>query len=306
MLQQGTNDPQAIMKLQTFLKANGLYNGAIDGKFGPITANAVKQFQTTQGIKSDAIVGPITQGKINSYGVLNHPAVAAAMASDPAYAAAMKALQSDPKLSDAANAAFKMVGEGTYSPEEFRNQYAQQYAALDPYYRQDEAHSKSNIENQLGLNKENYNRSVADTTAQFGNDKQALDTDSANKGILFSTARMQNEAGLQNKYQSDLAGKSSSYNAGQSGLLNDYQYKYGDSVNSLGQYMNNQSAPTLNASTPQNNVQKGGIQSIYNPGANKYYGTQNTAQNYNTGVNTSDWLKNYYNKSNQASSTTKI
>lgn len=40
-----------------------------DGVFGPLTAAAVKQFQTRTGLTGDGIVGPITTAKLHSFGI---------------------------------------------------------------------------------------------------------------------------------------------------------------------------------------------------------------------------------------------
>jgi hypothetical protein len=51
---------QAVRAVQLLLKDKFGHNIAVDGIFGPNTANAVKAFQTSRGISSDGIVGPIT------------------------------------------------------------------------------------------------------------------------------------------------------------------------------------------------------------------------------------------------------
>jgi hypothetical protein len=53
-----------VQQLQQFLQAQGYDTGPIDGKFGPKTANALKQFQQASGIGADAIVGPETRKAI--------------------------------------------------------------------------------------------------------------------------------------------------------------------------------------------------------------------------------------------------
>jgi peptidoglycan hydrolase-like protein with peptidoglycan-binding domain len=44
--------------------ANKGYSLSVDGAFGPITQNAVRSFQSSQGIAADGIVGPVTWGKL--------------------------------------------------------------------------------------------------------------------------------------------------------------------------------------------------------------------------------------------------
>lgn len=60
---QGKTGPE-VRAVQRLLKNKFGYNIAIDGIFGPDTANAVKQFQNSKGLSSDGIVGPKTWQKL--------------------------------------------------------------------------------------------------------------------------------------------------------------------------------------------------------------------------------------------------
>lgn len=55
-----------VKTLQTYLKGIGLYQGKIDGIYGPQTQSAVQQFQGTHGLSTDGIVGPKTVAAINA------------------------------------------------------------------------------------------------------------------------------------------------------------------------------------------------------------------------------------------------
>lgn len=54
------NQGYDVYYLQVHLKALGYYNGELDGKFGMVTAQAVKALQTAHAIKVDGVVGPQT------------------------------------------------------------------------------------------------------------------------------------------------------------------------------------------------------------------------------------------------------
>lgn len=50
--------------IQTALKNAGFYSGAIDGKIGRKTKEAIKEFQKANGLKADGIVGKQTWSKL--------------------------------------------------------------------------------------------------------------------------------------------------------------------------------------------------------------------------------------------------
>lgn len=55
-----------VLQLQTVLKTQNDYLGALDGDFGPMTLTAVKAFQTAHSIIADGIVGPKTNAILNN------------------------------------------------------------------------------------------------------------------------------------------------------------------------------------------------------------------------------------------------
>lgn len=59
VLKIGNRGP-AVADLQEALGAVGVYDGEIDGQFGPITDSAVRTFQRTNGLTPDGIAGPAT------------------------------------------------------------------------------------------------------------------------------------------------------------------------------------------------------------------------------------------------------
>jgi peptidoglycan hydrolase-like protein with peptidoglycan-binding domain len=60
MVQQGDQGSE-VTTVQQALQTQGFDPGPIDGKFGPQTALAVRQFQSSQGLAVDGIVGPDTE-----------------------------------------------------------------------------------------------------------------------------------------------------------------------------------------------------------------------------------------------------
>jgi len=59
--------PWTVRQTQRALAAAGFYKGAIDGKDGPQTRKALKEFQQANGLKSDGIVGPATTAMLGRY-----------------------------------------------------------------------------------------------------------------------------------------------------------------------------------------------------------------------------------------------
>ncbi len=62
----GPYKPGAL-DIQTALKNAGYYTGALDGKIGPMTKNAVKEFQKANNLAVDGRVGPKTWEVLKAY-----------------------------------------------------------------------------------------------------------------------------------------------------------------------------------------------------------------------------------------------
>jgi peptidoglycan hydrolase-like protein with peptidoglycan-binding domain len=64
-------------KVQSALKSAGLYTGNVDGKIGPKTREAIKTFQSQNGLKADGVAGAQTWAKLAQYYTSSAPAPAA-------------------------------------------------------------------------------------------------------------------------------------------------------------------------------------------------------------------------------------
>lgn len=58
-LSRGSTGPY-VTEVQTKLQSLGFYSGAVDGVFGPLTEQAVRDFQQSRGLAVDGVVGPNT------------------------------------------------------------------------------------------------------------------------------------------------------------------------------------------------------------------------------------------------------
>jgi peptidoglycan hydrolase-like protein with peptidoglycan-binding domain len=58
-------------EIQQALKNAGFYQGAVDGKMGPVTREAVKEFQRVHGLTDDGVVGRQTWAKLKAYADLS-------------------------------------------------------------------------------------------------------------------------------------------------------------------------------------------------------------------------------------------
>lgn len=54
-------------EVQTALKNAGFYTGNIDGKMGPATDKAIKDFQASNSLKADGVVGTKTKSLLAKY-----------------------------------------------------------------------------------------------------------------------------------------------------------------------------------------------------------------------------------------------
>lgn len=54
-------------QIQEILRAQGFYTGPVDGKIGKRTIDAVKKFQSANGLKEDGVLGSATKEKLLSW-----------------------------------------------------------------------------------------------------------------------------------------------------------------------------------------------------------------------------------------------
>ena len=57
--------------IQQALKNSGFYQGSVDGKMGPLTKGAIREFQRVHGLKDDGVVGKQTWAQMSTYANLS-------------------------------------------------------------------------------------------------------------------------------------------------------------------------------------------------------------------------------------------
>ena len=67
----GSSLKPTTREIQQALKNAGFYQGTVDGKMGPVTREAVKEFQRVQGLTDDGVVGRQTWAKLKAYSDLS-------------------------------------------------------------------------------------------------------------------------------------------------------------------------------------------------------------------------------------------
>jgi peptidoglycan hydrolase-like protein with peptidoglycan-binding domain len=58
-------------EIQQALKNAGFYQGSVDGKLGPQTRSAIREFQRVHGLADDGVVGRQTWSKLRAYAELS-------------------------------------------------------------------------------------------------------------------------------------------------------------------------------------------------------------------------------------------
>jgi peptidoglycan hydrolase-like protein with peptidoglycan-binding domain len=68
-LNPGTSNPEFVKKVQQALKDKGVYSGAIDGKMGPATRDAISAFQKANKLEVTADKGTLDDETLRALGV---------------------------------------------------------------------------------------------------------------------------------------------------------------------------------------------------------------------------------------------
>lgn len=233
-IQQGSSGPQ-VTQLQQTLANLGFNPGPIDGKFGPKTLAAVKQFQQSKGLKVDGIVGPITSGalygnsgqqttqpktnQINS----NNQQLAEILQNNPTFAEQYN----DPKLKSyfdslspdlleaylpVINSLNGLIESGNMinpdieiSPAQAAEFLNQAKTELDPYYQEQIGFAQKDLDESFQRLQQDYENGIDRLERDYVAQTYIQDQNEADAGTTFSSGRVTRRNDLAQKTSDKLA-----------------------------------------------------------------------------------------------------
>lgn len=170
--------------------------------------------------------------------------------------------------------------------------------ALAPAYEAQQTFDTAGVEDTLRKNQEGLADFETDQARQFGKDKDALDQNAADNGVLFSGARIQKQRDLRTGYETaeQRAQRGAAENATETGRS--FQYAYGNKpAASLSSYYQLPGASNYNAGVAHGAVTPSPtLSSAYDPSAYNFQGTKPVAQKTAIQTRAASLLANKANK----------
>lgn len=305
-----------VKALQQYLNGLGYDVGKVDSVYGPKVEAAVKQYQLDNGLTADGNFGPLSLGKAKTLATTNITAGGAGTgkpADDPSFmfntdtgqinpnfvpktqkeldqfynASALahpvfKGNSAEALAAAAESGDFSGLYDSTGQPFSNADQeaaVAKANEALAPGFEATKTYDTLNSGDALAKAKNTYDKSLVTDKENFQTDKNTLDQNAANNGVLFSGGRYEKEKKLQNSYQAKQEANQLTAANTIGSTARDYEYKYGNDAGknpTLSQYYQ-LGGNTYNANTARNGVGSTSLSNIYNTGS----GFQGTAVNAN-------------------------
>lgn len=262
-----------VKSLQTYLKGIGLYQGKVDGIFGPQTQTAVKQFQSSNGLTSDGIVGPKTIGALQAVqGGQNIPQNA--LATEPTNNTSNPYSTGDPQqdslleqlstyVNDLVNKGYTINPDLNIDDSTIAKFLDQAQKEINPYYAQMIEGEKQKLARDLGQTAEQYGNEVKNQEVQFGQNLDNARESYADRGLTFSGQRGLGEQNMLDAQNRSLQSLSSQYGNQFSNVLQGAEQKLG-TANLSGFKLPELS--TYGASLTQKGFNPTGSSSTYTPG----------------------------------------
>lgn len=275
---------EQVKQLQIQLNNKGA-NLKVDGILGPKTISAMNQFSapTTGGMTTAQINQLQTSLGIPVTGVLDattttamNKAVASSLASNPEAAHLVAQNSPDAIINAYATGDWSTVNDITgkpFSVQQQQNAVAKATEALTPGFQAADAFNKANVESSLGATQDNYNNFLKSEARDFSTQKQTLDKNAADNGVLFAGSRIQKQNNLQNIFDERLRQQQAQTGQNIGNTARQYQYQYGnDAAQGLSKYYN-LPGQKYNAGVASGTTTPSNLSSIYNTGNYNFQGT---------------------------------
>lgn len=314
----GTYGPQTTAAVAALQKSLGVDNSSGVGYYGPKTIAAATAKASGAATGASGATGP-AQAQTSIQQLQQQLGVPVTGVYDAATSAAMdksvtNALATNPDVttyggsnnpSDILQAyqtgdwsgVTSLTGK-PFTDEQQQAAVAQANTALAPAYDAQVAKDTADVSSTLQKTGESLADSEAAAKTQFTTDKNTLDQNAADNGVLFAGARTQKENQLTNAYATNDA--INRRNAGESiaDTTRNFQYNYGnDAASKLSSLYSLPNSPTYNANVAGGQVKpSGSLSAVYNPAAYNFQGTAPVAQTTNVQTRAANLLANNANK----------
>lgn len=185
-----------------------------------------------------------------------------------------------------------------FTKEQQRAAVAEAERALAPAYKAQEAYDTSIARDALEAEQKDFGAFTDAEAKAFGVNKDVLDQNAADQGVLFSGSRVQKLNDLRSTYAEREAARRGIAESNIRSTARDYQYKYGDDgAKNLRDYYKLPGASTFDPNVAGGKVTPGGgLTSLYNTGDFKFQGTAPVAQKAAVQTRAASLLGNRANK----------
>jgi hypothetical protein len=185
-----------------------------------------------------------------------------------------------------------------FTPEQQKAAVAEAERVLAPAYKAQESYDRSITEDMLRRNQQGFADFQRDEKKAFGEEKDALDQDAADRGVLFSGARAQKLRDLRNTYEDREALMRRNVAESTGATARAYQYDYGnEAAEGLSDLYALPGESRFNPNVAGGKVTSGRtLSSVYSPGKYSFQGTQPVAQKAAVQTRAATQLANRANK----------
>lgn len=184
-----------------------------------------------------------------------------------------------------------------FTDEQQQAAVAEAKKALAPGFEASNEFDAANTRDTLAGDQAAYSEAEKTAATQFGKDKDTLDQNAADNGVLFSGARVQKNNDLRTSYADAEATRRRQAADNITGTARTYAYNYGaPAAKKLSDLYNLPGASTYNANAARGPVTKSPLSAVYSPSEYAYQGTQPAAQQAAVQTRAAGLLANRANK----------